>query len=67
MMPGMTGLDLARAVRAEWQICDVPIVLMSGAQAEIERNHPDLFQTVVNKPCDKEMVLTGIRGLMKNY
>ncbi|WP_211295191.1 hypothetical protein, partial [Novosphingobium guangzhouense] len=31
----------------------------------INSNHPDLFQTVVNKPCDKEMVLTGIRDLMK--
>lgn len=65
MMPVTTGLDLVRAVRAERQICDVPIVLMSGAQAEIERSNPDLFQAVVNKPCDKEMLLTGICGLMK--
>jgi CheY-like chemotaxis protein len=66
MMPVMTGLDLASAVRAEGQICDVPIIWVSGAQAQIGRSHPDLFQAVVDKPYNDETLLTEVRRLMAN-
>lgn len=64
MMPVMTGLDLARAIRAEAQIGDVPIILVSGAQTEIGHNHPDLFQSVVAKPYEKTTLLTEVRRLL---
>lgn len=50
MMPLMTGLELAQAVRADALIADIPIVLMTGAQGSIGRAHPEAFNAVIDKP-----------------
>jgi CheY-like chemotaxis protein len=50
MMPLMTGLELAQAVRADALIADIPIVLVSGAQGSIGRAHPEAFNAVLDKP-----------------
>ncbi|WP_068086130.1 response regulator [Novosphingobium rosa] len=50
MMPRLTGLELATAVRALSELGKTPIILVSGAQGAIGRERPDLFQAVLEKP-----------------
>lgn len=50
MMPVMNGLELARAIRDRADGSSPPIILMSGAQAEIARQNGDLFAAVFDKP-----------------
>ncbi len=50
MMPMMTGLELAHAIRADRDIADLPIILVSGAQAHIGREYDNLFVEVLDKP-----------------
>ncbi len=60
MMPVMTGLELARAVRADADLCSIPIILVSAAQADIGRSHPDLFQIVFEKPYRHDALLEEV-------
>ncbi|WP_323810859.1 response regulator [Sphingobium baderi] len=64
MMPIMTGLDLARSIRADGDLREIPIILVSGAQAAIGRGHPDLFQSVIDKPYQNETLLEEVRRLL---
>lgn len=50
MMPVMTGLELARAIRADAALAELAIILVSGAQGGIARQHDDLFFGVLDKP-----------------
>ncbi|MBC9176865.1 response regulator [Pseudoroseomonas ludipueritiae] len=50
MMPVMNGLEFARAIRERTDGLSLPIILMSGAQAEIARRNGDLFAAVFDKP-----------------
>lgn len=64
MMPVMTGLDLALSIRADGILQEIPIILVSGAQAAIGRGHPDLFQAVIDKPYQNETLLEEVRRLL---
>jgi CheY-like chemotaxis protein len=50
MMPIMTGLELAEVIKADADLQDLPIVLVSGAQGSIARGRADLFGHVFDKP-----------------
>lgn len=50
MMPLMTGLELAEAIRADRALGHLPLILVSGEQSGIGRERPDLFQAVFDKP-----------------
>jgi len=50
MMPLMTGLELAQAMRRDAALSSIPIVLVSGGQASIGRGRPELFDAVLDKP-----------------
>jgi CheY-like chemotaxis protein len=50
MMPLMTGLELAEALRADPATQAIPIILVSGAQGWIGRGRADLFDRVLDKP-----------------
>ena len=50
MMPVMTGLEFADAVRADTALAHIPIILVSGAQGGIARERPELSQAVHDKP-----------------
>ena len=50
MMPRMTGLELARAIRSQERYAAVPIILVSGANGSVGREHPDLFNAVLDRP-----------------
>lgn len=64
MMPAMNGEELARKLRADPQFKALPIILMSGAQASIGRENPGLFDGVLDKPFDTEMLIAMVRRLV---
>lgn len=64
MMPGMNGIELAEMVRAHKTMSDLPILLMSGAQAHLGLARPDLFVEVFDKPFDIEAVLSRVKSLL---
>ena len=63
MMPLMTGLELAQAVRSDDDLTDTPIILVSGAQGSIGRAHPDAFNVVMDKPYNLDDLLSVIKSL----
>ncbi|HTJ98410.1 MAG TPA: response regulator [Bordetella sp.] len=65
MMPLMTGLELAVAVRAEGDMQDLPIILVTGAQGLLARQSPGLFNLVVDKPYDPRALLSQIELLLQ--
>jgi|SRR5690606_7221432 len=64
MMPSMTGLDLANAIRADNNIADLPILLVTGAQGTVARRHADLFQHILDKPYNIHQLLAIITELV---
>jgi two-component system response regulator VicR len=64
MMPGMTGIEFAEAVRARDANNTIPIMLMSGAQAYLGIVRPDLFVDVFQKPFHIETVISKVKSLM---
>ncbi|WP_248919733.1 response regulator [Pseudomonas entomophila] len=64
MMPVRNGLELARAIREELQLPDLPVILMSGAQASQGRDCPELFAAVFDKPFDMDRMIAKVRELL---
>ena len=64
MMPVMTGLELAQAIRADQEIADLPIILVSGAQGAIGRQHGELFTVVLDKPYRNEVLLEAVNRIL---
>ncbi|MGH8419367.1 MAG: response regulator [Pseudomonas sp.] len=65
MMPGMTGIEFAEAVRAHKSLHEVPVMLMSGAQAHLGMARGDLFVHVFAKPFDIHAVVSTVKSLLK--
>ena len=64
MMPAMDGLEFATAVRALPSLHQVPIILISGAQAHIGMQRPDLFDAVLPKPFNIDAIIAEVRKLL---
>lgn len=64
MMPAMTGLELANAVRGDERLSDVPVLLVSGAQGAIARTRPELFDVVIDKPYKVKDLLRIVNELL---
>ncbi|MFV3402473.1 MULTISPECIES: response regulator [Pseudomonas] len=64
MMPVLNGKELAEAIRGELQLADLPVVLMSGAQASLGRVCPELFAAVFDKPFDMDTMIATVRELL---
>ncbi len=64
MMPLMTGLELALAIRAKPELERLPIILVSGAQGKIGREHPEAFDAVIDKPYYPEVLLKRVAELL---
>jgi CheY-like chemotaxis protein len=56
----MTGAELAAAIRSEPKLKDMPILLVSGAQAHLARGRADLFDATLDRPCTPTQLLTAI-------
>ncbi|MGF6593750.1 response regulator [Pseudomonas sp. 2835] len=64
MMPVMDGEALATGIRAQPQLQELPIILMSGAQAHKGRDKPGLFAAVFDKPFDIEQLIAKVKELV---
>lgn len=64
MMPVMDGLEFAKAVRALPAVRHLPIILLSGAQAHIGIQRTDLFDAVLKKPFNIDLVLAKVQELL---
>ncbi|EUB87745.1 MULTISPECIES: response regulator [unclassified Pseudomonas] len=64
MMPVMNGLEFATAVRALPSFSQLPIILMSGAQAHIGMQRSDLFNTVLPKPFKIDVIIAEVKKLL---
>lgn len=64
MMPVMNGLEFAQAIRSRTDGAGLPIILMSGAQAEIARGHGNLFTTVFDKPFRVSEIVQAVIDLV---
>ena len=64
MMPVMDGLEFAKAVRALPSTSHLPIILISGAQAHIGMQRSDLFDAVLKKPFNIDLVIAKARELL---
>ncbi|MCB5205237.1 response regulator [Neorhizobium sp. T786] len=60
MMPLMTGLELAKVMRADNELSSIPIILVSGAQAGVGRSHPEFFDAVLAKPYVESQILRAV-------
>jgi CheY-like chemotaxis protein len=65
MMPLMTGLELAQAVRKNADTASIPILLVSGAQGSIGRAHPGEFNAVLDKPYDTKRLVEVVNQLLR--
>lgn len=65
MMPLMTGLELAQAIRADSNLAHTPVLLLSGAQGDIGRSNPEFFSAVLDKPYTQAMLLRAVDDLLK--
>ncbi|MFK3795984.1 response regulator [Pseudomonas sp. NPDC088444] len=66
MMPGMTGIEFAEAVKSRPRFKDTPLVLVSGAQAHLGAVRPDLFIAVFIKPFDTSLVIQQVTAAIDN-
>ena len=57
MMPRMNGLELARTLKCDPQLKDVPIILMSAAGRPVENHTADGF---IHKPFDLDALASMI-------
>ncbi|MFW9081942.1 response regulator transcription factor [Pseudomonas sp. P2757] len=65
MMPVMDGLEFAKAVRAQPSVNHLPIILVSGAQAHIGMQRSDLFDAVLDKPFNIDVVIAEVKNLLR--
>ncbi|MDH1629386.1 response regulator [Pseudomonas mosselii] len=64
MMPVLNGEELLNAIRDELQMADLPVILMSGAQASQGRACPGRFAAVFDKPFDMDRMIATVRELL---
>jgi len=63
-MPIMDGLEFAKAVRALPSVKHLPIILISGAQAHIGMQRSDLFNVVLEKPFNIDLIIDEVKKLL---
>jgi CheY-like chemotaxis protein len=66
IMPGITGLELARRLRQ--QQTDLGVIYMSGysEQAAAEATKSDISATVLTKPFSRTAILRAVREILQN-
>ena len=62
MMPLLNGEELARAIRQDPALSELPVILMSGAQAS--QGCPALFAAIFDKPFDMDEMIATVHQLM---
>ncbi|WP_130392888.1 response regulator [Cupriavidus agavae] len=65
MMPIMTGLELAKAMRSNTAFQHIPLILLTAAQADVGRQHPEYFDEVFEKPCLPAEIIHAVLRLAR--
>jgi CheY-like chemotaxis protein len=60
MMPAMSGLELAQALKKDPRLAHIPVILATAAQGATAKAHPDLFATVLDKPYPPPRLLEAL-------
>lgn len=63
MMPLLNGEELARAIREDPALSELPVILMSGAQAS--QGCPALFAAIFDKPFDMDEMIATVHQLLR--
>jgi CheY-like chemotaxis protein len=63
MMPLMSGLELARALREDAGFSDTPIILCSGVANPVSPEEQHLFAAVIQKPFNPQHLISLIAEL----
>lgn len=61
MMPVMSGLELAQALKQNVNLSHIPIILTTAAQGAIAKAYPDLFAAVLDKPYAPPILLDTLK------
>lgn len=64
-LPGVSGAELGRAVRADPRLADVPFVMVSGFGQAAVRDVFDDYDTFLGKPLSPEVVVPLIAHLSR--
>jgi CheY-like chemotaxis protein len=64
MMPAMSGLELARALKANAALVHIPVILSSAALGASARAHPSLFAAILDKPYPARKLLQTLSALL---
>jgi CheY-like chemotaxis protein len=63
MMPLMTGLELAQAITADADLAGIPIIVVTGDQGHIAREHEHLFAAILDKPYNHGLMIDAVQRL----
>ncbi len=63
-MPGMDGVELAKAIRKQWP--DLPIILLSSVGDECHKKYPKLFYSILTKPIRQQLLCNHILASLRN-
>ncbi len=66
MMPGITGLDLCKLVRAEPSLAQVQLMVMSAKSFEVEKRRAQMFGAAyfLPKPFTEQCLLKAVSDLL---
>lgn len=64
MMPAMSGLELARALKANPALAHIPVILSSAALGASARAQPALFAAILDKPYPARKLLQTLSALL---
>ncbi len=67
VMPGMDGIELSRRIREDCALCNMAILMLSGAEQKSHFNYKDAgINTFLIKPTRDQELLTSLKGLLSN-
>jgi DNA-binding response OmpR family regulator len=64
MMPRLSGLDLALAIKSDPATENLPVLLMSAVPGDVLERHPGVFAGFFQKPYDIDRLLAVVAGLL---
>ncbi|WP_322103208.1 response regulator [Paraburkholderia sp. J41] len=64
MMPVMSGLALAKAIRNDDGLRHLPVILCSSARDPVKLEERPLFDAIVRKPCPPDRLLELVAQLV---
>ena len=63
-MGGMGGIEATRRIKADPQLCDIPVIAISATPPLWEESRR-MFATVLTKPAPSGLLIAAIEGLVR--